>query len=225
MRTTDRENGRSAQTQRPSSPSENSAPKPPQRAEFATESAVVAPVPPRVPTGANAAPQPIAPANKGRVSVIGSDLAILGADLRIVSRGTVQIEGVVQGDVLGTEVIIGDEGSVTGLVNAERVEIFGTVLGTIRAREVRLAASARVEGDIHHQVLSLDHGAEFEGSARRPQDVASLLPDLDGARAPTPGPSKGSPVSRGATTGAGANWPATASVLRPVAVQGAGSAV
>lgn len=37
--------------------------------------------------------------------------------------------------MLGTEVIIGDEGSVTGLVNAERVEIFGTVLGTIRAAQ------------------------------------------------------------------------------------------
>ncbi|MEZ5843990.1 MAG: polymer-forming cytoskeletal protein [Hyphomicrobiaceae bacterium] len=149
----------------------------------APEPASVTPLPPRAPSGVGAPSQFGAPPGAKRVSVIGSDLAILGADLRIVSRGTVQIEGVVQGDVLGAEVIIGDEGSVTGLVNAEKVTIHGTVLGTIRALEVKLAATAKVEGDIHHHGLALEHGAQFEGAARRPKEKSALVPDLDGAGA------------------------------------------
>ena len=157
------------------------APKPPIRST--AEPASVTALPPRAPSGVGAPSQFGAPPGAKRVSVIGSDLAILGADLRIVSRGVLQIEGVVQGDVLGAEVIIGDEGCVTGLVNAEKVTIHGTVLGTIRALDVKLAATAKVEGDIHHDALTLEHGAEFEGAARRPKDKATLVPDLDGAGA------------------------------------------
>lgn len=152
---------------------------PPTAAKPTVSPASVHPLPPRP---ANGSQFGAAPGAK-RVSVIGSDLAILGADLRIVSRGTVQIEGVVQGDVMGAEVVIGDEGKVTGLIHAERVTIHGTVLGTIRALDVKLTAKAKVEGDIHHNSLALDAGAEFEGISRRPKDKATLVPNLDAAGA------------------------------------------
>jgi len=115
------------------------------------------------------------------VSVIGRDLAIIGSGLRIVSRGKIQIEGEVRGDVYGDEVIIGDEGRVTGLVAASKVNVRGTVTGTIRSKDVVLHAASHVEGDLHHANLTLEQGAMFEGRSRRPEDPQTLVPDLDAA--------------------------------------------
>ena len=114
----------------------------------------------------------------GSVSVIGSDLAIIGAGLKIVSQGSLQIDGEVQGDVLGSKVIIGQSGKVTGLVNAENVLVEGAVFGTIKGVDVTLKSSAKVEGNVFHQSFTLEQGASFEGRSRRPKDRAELMPVL-----------------------------------------------
>jgi cytoskeletal protein CcmA (bactofilin family) len=112
-------------------------------------------------------------------SVISNDLRIIGQSLRIISRGTLQVDGEVEGDVGGAEIIIGEEGKVTGTVAAERVIVRGRISGVIRALAVALQSSARVEGDIHHISLVIEQGAEFDGRCRRPADSAELQIDLD----------------------------------------------
>ena len=57
----------------------------------------------------------------GAKSVIGNDLKIIGQGLKIISQGTLQVDGQVDGDVAGAEVIIGEQGNVTGTVAAARV--------------------------------------------------------------------------------------------------------
>jgi cytoskeletal protein CcmA (bactofilin family) len=115
----------------------------------------------------------------GGKSVISNDLKIIGQGLKIISRGTLQVDGEVEGDVAGAELIIGDQGKVTGTVAAERVIVRGRISGVIRAMTVALQASARVEGDIHHMSLSIEQGAEFDGRCRRPGNAAELQIDLD----------------------------------------------
>ena len=112
-------------------------------------------------------------------SVISNDLRIIGQSLRIISRGTLQVDGEVEGDVGGAEIIIGEEGRVTGTVAAERVIVRGRISGVIRAMTVALQSSARVEGDIHHMSLAIEQGAEFDGRCRRPADASELQLDLD----------------------------------------------
>ena len=46
--------------------------------------------------------------------------------------GTLQVDGEIEGDVGGAEVIIGERGRVTGTVAAERVIVRGTISGVIR---------------------------------------------------------------------------------------------
>ena len=36
----------------------------------------------------------------------------------------------------------------------------------------------RVEGDIVKQTLSIDEGAQFDGSVRRAKDISEVTPDL-----------------------------------------------
>ena len=120
-------------------------------------------------------------------SVIGNDLKIIGQGLKIISQGTLQVDGEIEGDVGGTEVIIGEQGKVTGTVAAERVIVRGKVAGVIRGEAVTLQSSARVEGDIHHMQLSIEQGAEFDGRCRRPGSPSELNLNLE-AVSPQPRP-------------------------------------
>lgn len=130
-------------------------------------------------TGANtpqsaslAAPRPSAPplragAERSAPSVIGPDLIITG---NLVSKGEMQIDGEIQGDIRGTNIIIGERARITGTIVAEEAVIRGQVLGSVRSRRVMLQSSSRVEGDIFHQTLAIEQGAYFEGKSRRTED-------------------------------------------------------
>jgi cytoskeletal protein CcmA (bactofilin family) len=81
--------------------------------------------------------------------------------------------------VVGAEVIVGEQGRVTGTIAAERVIMRGQTSGAIRAMSVALQSTARVEGDIHHMSLVIEQGAEFDGRCRRPSNASELRIDLD----------------------------------------------
>ncbi len=114
-------------------------------------------------------------------SIIGSDLTIMGQGLRIITRGRLQIDGRVEGDVAGQEVIVGPHGHVVGMVSGEAVVVQGTVSGTIKGLSVTLQATSHVEGDVLHQTLVVEQGAHLDGRVRRPADLAELRPDLGAA--------------------------------------------
>ena len=114
----------------------------------------------------------------GTKSVIGNDLKIVGQGLKIISQGTLQVDGEVEGDVGGSEIIIGELGNVTGTITAERVIVRGCISGVVRGVTVTLQSSSHVEGDIHHVSLAIEQGAEFDGRCRRVKDAAGLISDL-----------------------------------------------
>src|SRR5262245_52856262 len=120
------------------------------------------------------------PVELGTKSVIGNDLKIIGQGLKVISQGTLQVDGEVEGDVGGSEVIIGEQGKVTGTVAAARVIVRGTISGVIRGATVTLQSSSHVEGDIHHLSLAIEQGAEFDGRCRRAATGADLAADLGG---------------------------------------------
>ena len=115
----------------------------------------------------------------GKVSVIGNDLTILGQGITIISKGSLQLDGEIQGNLHGTEILVGEKGRVEGTISAQSVVIRGTVNGIIKALRVALQEGAHVDGEIHHQTLVLDAKAHFEGKVRRPQNPDDLMPNLD----------------------------------------------
>jgi len=136
-------------------------------------------VPPPFPTPSQSGP-PI-PQASPTASIIGDDLAIVGQKITIVSQSRVHINGNIQGDINGKEVIVGRNGRVSGVISADSVSIEGRVEGAIRGKLVTLAATARVSGDIHHRTLSIAEGAHFDGRVRRPKEDSELTPNLDAA--------------------------------------------
>lgn len=103
----------------------------------------------------------------GTPSVIGPDLLITG---NLQSKGEVQIEGEVQGDVNAGHIVIGERASITGELLAEDIVIRGHVMGSVRGMHVALQSSSHVEGDIFHKALAIEQGAHFEGRSRRSDD-------------------------------------------------------
>jgi cytoskeletal protein CcmA (bactofilin family) len=102
-------------------------------------------------------------------SLLGKDIKITGMDIRISSNGTLRIDGEVEGEVHGDAVIVGETARITGLISGREVVVRGHVLGMIRAQRVVLQASSRIEGDIQHEALVIEPGAQFDGRCQRLQ--------------------------------------------------------
>jgi cytoskeletal protein CcmA (bactofilin family) len=97
-------------------------------------------------------------------SIIGEDLTIVG---NVTSKGEIQVDGQIQGDVNCGSLLLGDKSQITGGVTAEDVVVRGHVMGAIRGLRVTLQSQSHVEGDIYHQSLAIEQGAYFEGKSRR----------------------------------------------------------
>jgi cytoskeletal protein CcmA (bactofilin family) len=119
-------------------------------------------------------------AHSGEKSVIGNDLKIIGQGLKIIGRGVLQVDGEIEGDVQGAEVIVGEKGKVTGMVAGQQVIIRGKVSGIICGKAIALQATSWVEGDIHHMSLVIEQGAQFDGRSRRAADESALKSVADG---------------------------------------------
>ena len=97
-------------------------------------------------------------------SLIGTDMKIDG---NIVVDGQVRLDGTLVGDLKGKTVMIGPKGELRGTVSADELTVEGAVFGSIDARSVTLKRSARVFGDVQHEVIEVDAGAEIEGQYSR----------------------------------------------------------
>ena len=135
------------------------------------------------PTPAPAAPVARAPETpRPAAAPRSSSLSTLSAGVKyegnISGAGDLQIEGSLKGDVRVARVVIGEGGSVEGTVHADVLDVRGRVAGAIVAKQVRLYATARVEGDITQEQLSVEQGAWFQGrcnQAKRDTPGASML--------------------------------------------------
>jgi len=85
------------------------------------------------------------------------------------------VEGVIRGPVSVTRLVVGETGQVEGAIQAEQVEARGKIVGSIAAKQVRLLAGCRVEGDVSHEVLTVEADAVFEGRSQRLQRPAPTL--------------------------------------------------
>ena len=96
------------------------------------------------------------------------------------------IDGEIEGDVQGAEVIVGERGKVTGMVVGQNVIVRGKVSGVVCGRTIALQASSHVEGDVHHMSLAIEQGAMFEGRSRRAAGETALNSIVDGKAADLP---------------------------------------
>lgn len=110
--------------------------------------------------GASAAADTPTPRKLAVASLIADGVTLRGD---LVTEGDLHLDGALEGDLRVKCLTIGETGAVTGAIFADSIEVRGLVTGTICARQVRLWATARVDGDISHTELAIEAGAHFEG--------------------------------------------------------------
>lgn len=173
-------------TSKPTPPAARPQPAPPPMAETpAVNLARAKPVPMGSPMGMSSGLSSPRPS-----SSIGSGLVIEG---NVSGSGDLHLDGTVRGDVKVAHLIVGEAGNIEGKVEAETIEVRGRIVGSIAGKQIKLQATAYVEGDITHEQLAIDVGAYFQGrclQSRRAEPAPVVAPV---APVPAPAPEFGTP--------------------------------
>ena len=90
----------------------------------------------------------------------------LEGDLR--SSGSIDIAGLVNGNIFVSEMTVTETGSIRGTVEAATIEINGHVEGKISADSVIVGKTAVIKGDIFFKnTLKTEEGADIDGYIKR----------------------------------------------------------
>jgi cytoskeletal protein CcmA (bactofilin family) len=101
------------------------------------------------------------------LTIIAQGVEITG---NAITTGEVQLDGVIKGDIRCGALTIGEGGVLVGSVVAERVVIRGAVQGLIHTKAAVLERTAQVTGDVTHETLSVQEGAQLDGRLIRRSD-------------------------------------------------------
>ena len=98
-------------------------------------------------------------------SHIGETLQLEG-DLR--TSGSVDVAGLINGNIFVSEITVTETGSVRGSIEATSIEINGHVEGKVAADTVILGKTAVIKGDIFFKnTLKTEEGADIDGYIKR----------------------------------------------------------
>ena len=98
-------------------------------------------------------------------SYVGETLQLEG-DLR--SSGSVDVAGLINGNVFVQEMTVTETGSVRGSIEASKVEINGHIQGKITADSIVVGRSAVIKGDVYFKnTLKTEEGADIDGYIKR----------------------------------------------------------
>lgn len=115
-------------------------------------------------------------------SVIGADVTIKG---NISASADLHIDGTVDGDITCASLVQGEKSGISGAVVAESARLAGKVTGSITARELVILKTARIEGDVHYDALTIEQGAEVDGrfapNARQAVKAVPSAPRIEAA--------------------------------------------
>jgi len=102
--------------------------------------------------------------NSGR-SLVGETMQLEG-DLR--TSGSIDVAGLVNGNMFISEMTIKETGSVRGTIEATTLEVNGHVEGKITADAIIIGKTAVIKGDIFFKnTLKTEEGADIEGYIKR----------------------------------------------------------
>jgi len=98
-------------------------------------------------------------------SHVGETMQLEG-DLR--TSGSIDIAGLINGNLFVSEMTITETGSIRGTVEATTIEVYGHVEGKISADTIILGKTAVIKGDIFFKhSLKTEEGADIDGYIKR----------------------------------------------------------
>jgi cytoskeletal protein CcmA (bactofilin family) len=123
----------------------------------------------------NAAPALSSAANatRGVPTIISADMVIEG---NFKTAGDIQVEGQITGQIEAGRLVLAEGGIINGNVTADHARICGTLNGGVSGGTITLTATAKVTGDVLHDVLAIEAGGLLEGHSRRRGPKLAVLP-------------------------------------------------
>lgn len=117
----------------------------------------------KVPKQPVSPPPPPASRKESRETVIGKGITVKG---ELFGEEDVKIEGRVEGKIqLTKNLLVGQTGVIEADVEAENINIGGTVTGNLMAQNrVEIVASGKMTGDIKAPRVVVAEGAHFKGN-------------------------------------------------------------
>lgn len=107
--------------------------------------------------------------NEKLESFIGANSSFKGD---IKTKGTIRIDGNMEGNVDSDWLIVGEKGILKGDVRANGVIVGGKVEGMVTAREIiEIKGKGEISGDINTPKLSVSEGAILNGKATMNRDT------------------------------------------------------
>ena len=100
-------------------------------------------------------------------SVLGADLKIKGD---ITASAELHIDGSVEGDITCAGLVQGEASAIHGAIRAQTARLAGTVRGGIEVGQLVILKTARIEGDVKYDVLTIEQGAHIDGLLRHGLD-------------------------------------------------------
>ena len=98
-------------------------------------------------------------------SFVGETLQLEG-DLR--TSGSLDIAGLINGNVYVSDVTVTETGSVRGSIEASKIEIHGHIQGKIIADTILIGKNAVIKGDVFFKnTLKTEEGADIDGYIKR----------------------------------------------------------
>ncbi len=98
-------------------------------------------------------------------SHVGETMQLEG-DIR--SSGSIDVAGLINGNVFVSDISVTESGSVRGSIEAGNIEINGHVEGKITAESVLIGKSAVIKGDVFFKrTLKTEEGADIDGYIKR----------------------------------------------------------
>lgn len=118
-------------------------------------------------------------------SVLGPDISVKG---NIETRTDLHVNGSVEGDIACSALIQGETSTIDGGIEAKSARLAGRVTGSIKVGELVILKSARIDGDVSYDTLTIEQGAQVEGrlsprgeaSAARPARAAAVADQPQG---------------------------------------------
>jgi cytoskeletal protein CcmA (bactofilin family) len=106
-------------------------------------------------------------------SFIGANSVFKGD---IETKGTLRVDGTMEGNVNADWVILGEKASLKGDIKARGIIVGGRVEGNLIAEEiVEIKAKGQISGDVSTNKFTIVEGGIFDGRSSMQKDKAKVL--------------------------------------------------
>jgi len=84
----------------------------------------------------------------------------------VTTDGDIRVDGKITGNMkVSGKLVVGEHGSIEGEVECKNAAVAGALSGTLKvAHTLSLSATAKMDGKVHTEKLSVEPGAELNGT-------------------------------------------------------------